>query len=44
MDPQFRDKRDKSGKPAENSNTFEDSEKFEEGIKQLLDPEIGPSH
>jgi hypothetical protein len=44
MDPQFRDKRNKSGQPADNSNRFEDPEDYEEGVKQLTDEEIGPSH
>ena len=44
MDPQFRDKRNKSGQPADNSNRFEDPEGFEMGVKELLDPEGGPSH
>jgi hypothetical protein len=42
MDPQFKDKRDKSGQPARNTNYFEQTTDYEQGVKQLADPEIEP--
>jgi len=43
-EPSFKDKREKSGQPAENSNYFEEPEDYEEGVKQLTDSQIGPSY